>query len=117
MLTLVSALLLAGSADLLAAGRNRSSTGGGGGGGGGVSTPKVVESRVTGYITAIDHVQGTVVIGASYYGSGSLRVTSSTKISLNNFNCDFEQLRLGDWVEARYLFATKEATKLEVTRP
>lgn len=86
-----------------------SSTGGG--------STKPVESRVTGYVTAIDYSANTITVGASYYGSGALKVTTSTSISLNNSNCDFGQLQLGDWVEARYIYTTKEATKLSATRP
>ena len=90
----------------------RGGSGGGGGGGGGV---KVVESRVTGYVTAIDYVNHKVQIGASYYGSGLLNVTSSTDISLDNVSCDFATITLGTWVEARYDYATKNATKLSCT--
>ena len=93
---------------------------GGGGGGGGKSAgggaTTIVESRVTGYITAIDYVNQTLTVGASYYGSGKLLVTSATKISLNNVNCSMNQIKLGDWAEARYNWATKEATKLSVTQ-
>ena len=49
-------------------------------------------------------------------GSGKLLVTSATKISLNNVNCSMNQIKLGDWAEARYNWTTKEATKLSVTR-
>lgn len=87
-------------------------SGGGGGGGGSVTTT----SRVTGYVTAIDHEAGTISIGASYYGSGALKVTNNTKIQLNLESTDFDELQLGDWVEARYDFATKTATKLDATR-
>ena len=87
-------------------------SGGGGGGGGGGS---VTESRVTGYVTAIDYTAKTVQIGASYYGSGQLKVTSDTKISLNNINATFSDVKLGQWCEARYDFATKIATKLSNT--
>ncbi len=94
--------------------------GGGGGGGGGKSggggATTSVESRVTGYITAIDYTNQTLTVGASYYGSGKLLVTSATKVSLNNINCSMNQIKLGDWVEARYIWTTKEATKLSVTR-
>ncbi|WP_414660105.1 hypothetical protein [Horticoccus sp. 23ND18S-11] len=85
---------------------------GGAGGGGSV---KVVESRVTGYVTAIDYVNSKIQIGASYYGSGLLNVTSSTDISLDNSACDFSAITLGTWVEARYDYATKNATKLSCT--
>lgn len=80
-------------------------------GGGGGST-KTVEARVTGYVTAIDATLRTITIGASYYGSGALKVSELTKISWNNVTCTFEDLKLGMWVEARYDFATKVATKL-----
>ncbi|MCC7375294.1 MAG: hypothetical protein IT581_11630 [Verrucomicrobiales bacterium] len=81
---------------------------------GGGST-KTVEARVTGYVTAIDYTARTITIGASYYGSGNLKVDSNTKISLNNVNCAFEDLALGTWVEARYDFTTRIATKLSAT--
>ena len=85
---------------------------GGGGGGGGAIT----DSRVTGYATAVDYAAGTISVGASYYGSGILKVTSSTKIQLNRESVAFNQIKVGDWVEARYNFTTKVASKLEVTR-
>lgn len=85
-----------------------------GGKSGGGST-KTVEARVTGYVTAIDYTARTLTIGASYYGSGNLKVDSNTKISLNNVNCAFEDLALGTWVEARYDFTTRIATKLSAT--
>ncbi len=77
---------------------------------------KSIEARVTGYVTAIDYSNATIQIGASYYGSGLLKVTPDTKISLNNVNCTFYDLAVGTWVEARYDFATKVATKLSATR-
>ncbi|MCC6232624.1 MAG: hypothetical protein IT580_08265 [Verrucomicrobiales bacterium] len=95
----------------VAAGKN----GGGGSGGGGGGSVKVSEGRVTGYVTAIDYVNKTITIGASYYGSGVLKVDSNTKISMNTVNCTFEDLKLGDWIEARYDFSTRTATKLSGT--
>lgn len=86
--------------------------GGSGGGGGSTAT---FEARVTGYVTAIDYVNHTITVGASYYGSGNLKVDANTKISFNNVNCTFEALKLGDWVEARYDFTTKVATKLSAS--
>ena len=71
----LAALVLTASTALWAKG------GSGGGGGGSVDAPKVVESRVTGYVTAISHSAGTLTVGASYYGSGQLKVTSATKFS------------------------------------
>lgn len=117
--TLLLAFIFAAPPTAQAAGRNSStaSGGGGGGGGGSVKAPKVAESRVTGYITAIDYANHTLVIGASYYGSGSLRVGASTKVSLNTINATFADLKQGDWCEARYDWTTKLATKLSVTRP
>lgn len=118
--TLLLAFIFAAPPTAQAAGRNSSTASGGGGGGGGggsVKAPKVAESRVTGYITAIDYVNHTLVVGASYYGSGSLRVDSSTKVSLNTINATFADLKQGDWCEARYDWTTKLATKLSVTRP
>jgi len=86
---------------------------GGVSGGGSVA---VTDSRVTGYATAVDYAAGTISVGASYYGSGILKVTSSTKIQLNRESVTFNQIKVGDWVEARYNFTTKVASKLEVTR-
>lgn len=103
----LAALVLAAPVSLWAAG-------GGGGGGGGGST-KAVESRVTGYVTAINHSAGTLTVGASYYGSGQLKVTSATKFSFLTGSGGLANVKLGDWVEARYLFSTKEATKISVT--
>lgn len=90
-----------------------SAKGGSGGGGGGGST-KVVESRVTGYCTFLDYDSGIVTIGASYYGTGSLVVTPDTDISLDNVSCFLDDLVLGDWVEARYLFVQDPATGLYI---
>lgn len=89
-----------------------SNSGGGGGGGG---SAKTYEARVTGYVTAIDYQNATITVGASYYGSGVLKVTSSTSISYNNVSCDLGAIKLGDWVEARYDYATRNATKLSAT--
>ncbi len=86
-----------------------------GGGGGGSSKPVVVESRVTGYVTAIDYANSTITIGASYYGSGALIVTSSTSISLDNVSCDLNSIEVGDWMEARFEWYSKVATKLSAT--
>lgn len=110
LLTLATALTLAAPIGSYAAG---GSNGGGGGGGGG--TPKVVEARVTGYVTAIDHSAGTISIGASYYGSGALKVTADTKYSFLSSGSGFTDIKLGDWAEARYLYTTREATKISVT--
>ncbi len=88
---------------------------GGSGGGGGGSTPKVVESVVTGYVTAIDYSAGTISIGASYYGSGVLKVTSATKYSFLTSSGGFTDIKVGDWAEARYVWSTKEATKISIT--
>ncbi len=85
-------------------------SGGGGGGGGSV---KVTEYRVTGFVTAIDYAAGTITIGASYYGSGSLTVNSDTKYSVGTSG-GFEDIHLGDWAEARYIFSggVRLATKI-----
>jgi hypothetical protein len=83
--------------------------------GGGSNTNKTVktyEARVTGYVTAIDYVNGTITVGASYYGSGMLKVSTSTNISMDNVSCDFADIALGDWMEARYDWVSKTATKL-----
>lgn len=87
-----------------------------GGGGGGGST-KPLEIRVTGYVTAIDYANGTIVVGASYYGTGSLIVNSTTKVSLNNISCDLSTIQIGDWAEARYDYYTKVANKISAIRP
>jgi hypothetical protein len=42
-------------------------------------------------------------------------VTDNTDISLDNSTSNFDSLKLGDWVEARYIFGTKEAIKLACT--
>lgn len=110
ILTLATALTMVSSTAVFAAGGSNS-----GGGGGGGST-KVVEAVVNGYVTAIDHSAGTISIGASYYGSGVLKVTSSTKISVNTSNGSFSAIKVGDWAEARYLWSTREATKISVTK-
>jgi hypothetical protein len=89
-----------------------SNSGGGGGGGGSVKT---YEARVTGYITAIDYVNSTLTVGASYYGSGQLKVDAKTNISIDAVNCSFDTLKLGDWCEARYDWTSKTATKLSCT--
>lgn len=90
--------------------------GSGGGGGGGGGGTKTFEARVTGYITAIDYANGTVIVGQSYYGSGALKVDSSTKISIDTANGSLEELKLNDWAECRYDYTTKVATKISVTR-
>lgn len=83
-----------------------------GGGGGSVKT---YEARVIGYVTAIDYEHGTIKIGASYYGSGSLIITSATKLSLDTLNCSLTDLVVGDWAEARYDYVTKSANKISAT--
>jgi hypothetical protein len=108
-LTLLAALAVALPQGAQAAGGSKS------GGGGGGSTPKVVESVVTGYVTAIDYSAGTISIGASYYGSGALKVTSATKYSFLTSSGGFTDIKVGDWAEARYVWSTKEATKISIT--
>lgn len=107
VLTILLACAFASAPQSFAAGNSK------GGGGGGGST--VFEVRVTGYVTAIDYENQTITIGASYYGSGALKVTDATKISLDNVSCSLDQLDVGDWVEARYDYWTKEALKLSGT--
>jgi hypothetical protein len=85
-------------------------SGGSGGSGGGSNKP--AEARVTGYVTAIDYQNCTITVGASYYGTGILKVTSDTNISFDNVNCDLTSIKLGDWMEARYDYSTHNATKL-----
>ena len=86
----------------------------GGSGGGGGGTPKPVEARVTGYIMAIDYTNGVIQVGQSYYGSGALKITSATKISIDNNSGSLEELQVGDWAECRYDPYTKIATKVSV---
>lgn len=90
-----------------------------GGSGGGGSTPKVVEARVTGYVTSIDYAAGKIAIGASYYGSGWLTVTPDTKYSIGTSGGGFTDIKVGDWAEARYTFSNGElvATKISITAP
>ena len=88
--------------------------GSGGGGGGGGGTPKTLEVRVTGYIMAIDYTNGVIQVGQSYYGSGALKITSATKISIDNNTGTLEGLKVGDWAECRYEYYTKVATKVSV---
>lgn len=102
-LAMAGGAVLAPNSTLAAGGKN----------GGGGST-KVAEARVTGYIMAIDPVTQSVQIGASYYGSGLLKVTSSTKISVGSSNGSLSDLKVGQWAEARYDFATKIATKIAI---
>lgn len=84
-------------------------------GSGGTNSSKTVKTyvaRVTGYVTAIDYVNGTITVGASYYGSGVLKVDDSTNISMDNLSCDFTDIEVGDWMEARYDWVSKTAVKL-----
>ncbi|MEI6467709.1 MAG: hypothetical protein WCQ89_23510 [Verrucomicrobiota bacterium] len=113
LFTAAFALLLAVTVGVTANIANAAGSNSGGGGGGG--SVKTYEARVTGYITAIDYVNSTLTIGASYYGTGQLKVTSSTNISVNLVNCGFDTLKLGDWAEARYDWVSKTATKLSCT--
>ena len=106
--TLLAALAVALPQGAQAAGGSKS-TGGGGG------STKVVESVVTGYVTAINYSAGTITIGASYYGSGALKVTSATKYSFLTSSGGFTDIKVGDWAEARYVWSTKEATKISIT--
>ena len=83
-----------------------SNSGGGGGGGGSVKT---LEVRITGYITAINYETGVVTVGNSYYNVGTVTVTSTSKLSLDNGACILEDLVVGDWAEVRYDWYTKVA--------
>ena len=85
-------------------------SGGGGTGGGGSTKP--VELRVTGYVTAIDYDNSLITVGASYYGTGTLIISSTTKITFDNVSCDLSDIEVGDWAEVRYDSLTKVATKL-----
>ena len=87
----------------------------GGGGSNSNKSVKTYEARVTGYVTAIDYENGTITVGASYYGSGVLKVNASTNVSMDNVSCDFADIEIGDWMEARYDWVSKTATKLSGT--
>lgn len=39
-------------------------------------------------------------------------MTTSTKVSLDNVACSFDDLVVGDWAEMRYDWYTKVATKI-----
>lgn len=110
LLTVLAALIVTASVSFMPA--TATAAGGSGGGGGGGGSVKTYEARVTGYITAIDYVNSTLTVGASYYGSGKLKVDANTKISIDLVNCSFDTLKLGDWAEARYDWVSKTATKL-----
>ncbi len=84
---------------------------GGGGGGGGNAT-----YRITGTVTAIDTVASTITIGASYYNSGVVKVTSATKVVRNLVNTTATSIQLGDYAEADVYFS-REAKKIQVTGP
>ncbi len=86
----------------------------GGAGGSKSGGVKVVESRVTGYATVVDYDHSIIYVGASYYGSGQLVVTADTSISMDNVSCSFEDLALGDWVEARYVRVLDVSTGLYI---
>jgi hypothetical protein len=90
------------------------SAAGGGGGGGGSSKPVTYEVRVTGYITGMDSVNKTIQVGASYYGSGQVKVDSSSKISVGTATGSFSDLAVGQWAEVRYDYSTKIATKISI---
>ncbi|MFN0055374.1 MAG: hypothetical protein ACKV0T_24780 [Planctomycetales bacterium] len=106
---LTMALLLFGTVALLSAPACVQGAGGSGGDGG---STKPLEVRVTGYITAIDYETGLVHVGVSYYGSATVLVTSSTKISLDNLNSALDLLEVGDCAEVRYDWYTKVANKI-----
>jgi hypothetical protein len=86
-----------------------SNSGGGGGGGGGGGSVKTLEVRITGYITAINYETGAVTVGNSYYNVGTVTVTSTSKLSLDNGACVLDDLVVGDWAEVRYDWYTKVA--------
>ena len=87
-----------------------SSSGGGGGGGGSVA--KTLELRVTGYVTGIDYSTGIITVGQSYYGSGTLSVTTSSKIWLDAVNCTLDDIVVGDWAEVRYDYYSRTVNKM-----
>ena len=88
-----------------------SSSGGGGGGG---STG--IQIRLVGYATAIDYVNGRIMIGQLYYGSGVITVTSDTKITINNVAGTLNDIQLNNLCEVRYDSVTRVASKIAVTR-
>lgn len=106
---LTVALMLVGTFAVLSVPGDAQGAGGSGGGGG---SSKPLELRVTGYITSIDYDTGLVQVGVSYYGTGTVRVTATTKISLDNVNCSLDMLEVGDWAEVRYDANTKDANKI-----
>lgn len=65
---------------------------GGGNGGGGSAT-----FRITGYVTAINPAAGTITFGTSYYNTGTVKVSSSTKVVRNTVNSSAGDIRLGDY--------------------
>ena len=87
-----------------------SSSGGGGGGSAGVSL------RLVGYATGIDYVNGRIMIGQLYYGSGVLGVDSNTRVTINNVAATLNDIQLNNLCEVRYDSITRVATKIAVTR-
>ncbi len=69
--------------------------------------------RITGYVTAIDPVAGTITFGTSYYNTGTVKVSSSTKVVRNTVNSSAGDIRLGDYGQADVSF-TWDAKKIEV---
>lgn len=85
-------------------------SGGGGGGGANKNT-----FRITGYVTAIDTSAGTITFGTSYYTTGTVKVTSATKVVRNTVNSTAADIRLGDYGQADVTYPGYEAKKIEVT--
>ena len=70
---------------------------------------------MVGYVTAIDNVNSKITVGQSYYGTGTLKVTSSTLITFDNVNCDLSAITVGNWADVRYNASTGAAVKISAT--
>jgi hypothetical protein len=109
ILALVAAAALVGSVGFVQA--SGPSGGGGGGSGGGGSTVRYV-----GYVTGIvDTADGTLVtIGTSYYNTGTMLVTPSTRVAYynSNQNATVNDIDFGDYVE---IAATSAGVAVRVT--
>src|SRR3954470_23716133 len=102
----------------LTSGAALASGGSGGGGGGGGGGGKVSTIRYTGIVTAMNpQPEGVYVqVGTSYYNTGLVLVTDSTKIVVNgNSNsATIDDVWLGDTIQVDATYAGV-AVKLEAT--
>jgi hypothetical protein len=65
-------------------------------------------------------VKGGCVVffrGGSYYNTGTVFVTSDTKITRNGVNCTADALKLGDYASVKVSYSTHTAIKVEATGP